>query len=210
MKCPRCNKALFWTLSTGQPECTRCGLRRYLRARKLIHQTRISAYWQWRLIEFFALGVPAYRLRFQAPYSQKTINKWYYLLRHAIYQESVNEFNKLSGKLAMDETMFGGKRPGKRGWGAAGKVMVLGIYQRNGRVLTLPILSRETETLKSIINHCPKPGSLYYTDDWHAYTYLSSRGDQVVITKDKGIPKGRDHLNGLEGFWSDAKHWLRP
>lgn len=210
MKCPRCNNASFWMLSTGQKECIRCGLRRYFKTRKLIHQTRISVYWKWRLIEFFALGVPAYRLRFQVPYSQKTINKWYHLLRHAIYQESVNEFNKLSGKLEMDETMFGGKHSGKRGWGAAGKVMVFGIYQRNGRVLTFPILSRETETLKSIINHCTKPGSLYYTDDWHAYTYLSIRGDHVVITKDKGVPKGRDHINGIEGFWSYAKHWLRP
>jgi len=210
MKCPRCNNASFWTLSTGQKECIQCGLRRYFKTQKLINQTRISAYWKWRLIEFFALGVPVYRLRFQVPYSQKTINKWYHLLRQTIYRESVNEFNKLSGKLEMDETMFGGKRPGKRGWGAAGKVIVFGIYKRNGRVLTVPIQSRETKALKSIINHCTKPGSLYYTDDWHAYTYLSVRGNHVVITKDKGVPKGRDHINGIEGFWSYAKHWLRP
>jgi transposase len=30
----------------------------------------------------------------------------------------------------------------------------------------------------------------------------------VVVLKEKGIPKGRDHLNGMEGFWSFAKHWL--
>jgi len=28
----------------------------------------------------------------------------------------------------MDETMFGGRRPGKRGWGATGKNIVFGIY----------------------------------------------------------------------------------
>jgi hypothetical protein len=28
----------------------------------------------------------------------------------------------------MDETMFGGKKPGKRGWGATGKTIVFGIY----------------------------------------------------------------------------------
>ena len=28
----------------------------------------------------------------------------------------------------MDETMFGGKRPGKRGWGASGKNIVFEIY----------------------------------------------------------------------------------
>jgi transposase len=30
----------------------------------------------------------------------------------------------------------------------------------------------------------------------------------VIITKEKGKPKGRDHLNGIEGFWSYAKNWL--
>jgi transposase len=28
--------------------------------------------------------------------------------------------------------------------------------------------------------------------------------------KSKGRPKGRDHTNGIEGFWSYAKNWLYP
>jgi transposase len=42
----------------------------------------------------------------------------------------------------MDEIMFGDRRPGKRGWGAIGKNIVFGIYQRNGKFLTFPISSR--------------------------------------------------------------------
>jgi len=32
----------------------------------------------------------------------------------------------------------------------------------------------------------------------------------VVVLKDKGVPKGWNHINGIEieGFWSFAKHWL--
>jgi transposase len=29
-----------------------------------------------------------------------------------------------------------------------------------------------------------------------------------VIRKEKDRPKGRDHINGIEGFWSYTKHWL--
>ena len=36
------------------------------------------------------------------------------------------------------------------------------------------------------------------------------RGDHVVIRKEKGRPVGRDHINGIEGFWSYAKNWLYP
>jgi len=36
----------------------------------------------------------------------------------------------------------------------------------------------------------------------------SVRGNHVVVEKDKGVPKGRDHLNGIEGFWSYAKDFF--
>jgi len=39
-----------------------------------------------------------------------------------------------SGEIEMDESYFGGRRKGKRGRGAAGKVPVLGILERGGRV----------------------------------------------------------------------------
>ena len=31
-----------------------------------------------------------------------------------------------------------------------------------------------------------------------------------MIRKEKGKPVGRDHINGIEGFWSYAKNWLYP
>jgi transposase len=41
------------------------------------------------------------------------------------------------GTIECDETMFSGHRKGKRGQGAAGKVIVLGILQRNGVIRRL-------------------------------------------------------------------------
>ena len=123
----------------------------------------------------------------------------------SIHEGSLSE---LSGEIEMDEAMFGGRVPGKRGWGAAGKRMVFGLYQRNGKVLAFPVTNRGTQDLLPLMTRHAKAGSLYYTDDWHAYTFLDIRGNHVVIKKDKGKPKGRDHINGIEGFWSYAKHWL--
>jgi transposase len=120
----------------------------------------------------------------------------------------MQELSELFGEIEMDETMFGGKVPGKRGWGAAGKRMVFGLYQRNGKVLAFPITSRGAQELVPLMTGYAKAGSLYYTDDWHAYTFLDIHGNHVVIKKEKGKPKGRDHINGIEGFWSYAKHWL--
>ncbi|MFZ5932874.1 MAG: transposase, partial [Patescibacteria group bacterium] len=174
--CPRCGSRKFWSLSGGLKRCQSCGLTR--KSRQTVWQkTRISPYWKGRLVEFFCLGVPAYRLRFQVPYSQPTIQRWFRLLRGTIYNQGVNELRSLSGKIELDETMFGGRRPGKRGWGALGKVIVFGIYQRNGKVLTFPVTSRAGDSLIPLITHHTQPGSLYYSDDWYAYTFLPIRGN---------------------------------
>ena len=101
----------------------------------------------------------------------------------------MRELSELSGEIEMDEAMFGGRVPGKRGWGAAGKRMVFGLYQRNGRVLAFPVTNRGTQDLVPLMTRHAKAGSLYYTDDWHAYTFLDIRGNHVVIKKDKGNPK---------------------
>jgi len=206
-KCPRCEASKFWHLKTGQLRCTHCGLTRKLN-RTCWLKFRISPYWKGRLVEFFALGVPAYRLRFQVPCSRRTVEKFFRFIRELVYLQSLEDLSSLSGEIEMDETMFGGKRPGKRGWGASGKHIVFGIYRRNGDVLTFPISSRGRKVLISLIEKHTRPGSLYYTDDWHAYASLSVRGNHVVVRKDKGKPKGKSHLNGIEGFWSYAKHWL--
>jgi len=77
--------------------------------------------------------------------------------------------------------MFGGKRAGKRVWGATGKTTVLGIYQRNRKVLTFSISSRGKATMQPYITRYTKAGSLYYADDWFAYTFLSIRDNHVVV-----------------------------
>ena len=208
-KCPRCDGRKFWQLSTGQKRCSTCGLTRQFSQSRWA-RTRIPSYWKGRLVEFFCLGVPAYRLRFQVPVHQDTVQRWFQILRETIYQQALKELSTLSGQIEMDETLFGGKVPGKRGWGAAGKHMVFGLYQRNGKALTFPVASRGRRELVPLMTQHTKAGSLYYTDDWHAYASLRMRGNHVTITKDKGKPKGRDHLNGIEGFWSYAKTWLYP
>lgn len=37
-----------------------------------------------------------------------------------------------------------------------------------------------------------------------------SRCEHVLIRKEKEKPVGRDHIKGIEGFWSYAKNWLYP
>ena len=40
------------------------------------------------------------------------------------------------GEIEVDESYFGGKRKGKRGRGAAGKIRIFGLLKRGGKVYT--------------------------------------------------------------------------
>ena len=138
--CPRCNTKKWWLLSTGQIRCGQFGLTRKV-AKNLWKKGRLSPYWKGKLVEYFCLRVPAYRLRFQVPYGQLSIQRYFRMLRETIYRNTIKDLEPLSGEIEMDETMFGGRRPGKRNGGASGKNIVFSIYQRNGKVFTSPISS---------------------------------------------------------------------
>lgn len=143
------------------------------------------------------------------PLSLKTIEKTFLWFRQIIYESSIKEMVRLSGLLELDETMFGGKKSGKRGWGAEGKMIVFGIYKRNGEVTVFPVPNRKKRTLFPLINKHTKTGSIYYTDDYEGYASLVAKGNHVVIEKQKGVPLTTGFtVNGIEGFWSYAKNWL--
>ena len=89
-----------------------------------------------------------------------------------------------------------------------GNVWSLAYTRETSKVLTFPISPRAKETMRPYITRYTQAGSLYYTGDWFASTFLPIRGNHVVVLKEKGVPKGRNHINRIEGFWSFAKHWL--
>ncbi|GAB4292246.1 MAG: IS1595 family transposase [Thiohalomonadaceae bacterium] len=161
------------------------------------------------LLRRFVWGVPVYRQRFGSPASAPATERFYRLVRACMaWAEDLRE--PFEGALECDETTFGGARHGKRGWGACGKVIVFGIVKRNGQVKALPIASHSRAEVMRHIKAHTREGALYYTDEWQAYATLKMRGEHVVIRKEKGKPVGRDHINGIEGFWSYAKNWLYP
>lgn len=206
-RCPKCDHGSAYVLGDGRRKCRRCAQRYSVRSAWAASQ--LPATIKNRLIEMFALGVPVYRQRFRQDTSSPARERFYRILRACCaHAEALRE--PLAGAIECDETMFGGYRKGKRGWGAAGKVLVFGIVQRNGQVQAFPVSGRGAEELISLVCTHTTPGSLYYTDDWQAYASLRIQGDHIVVRKEKGRPKGRDHINGVEGFWSYAKNWLYP
>lgn len=222
-KCNYCGNTKFWKLSDGRYRCKECRKDSYFKASSYWSKSRISPYYKGKLLEYFCLGVPAYRLRLHLPLTLSTIERFYHLVRLSIFKSETEKSILLSGELEMDEAYFGGKRKalkkevwfrGRIVWTSfifdKQKQAVFGIYKRNGCVLTFPVPDRKAENLRPLIDKHIKDGGVYYTDENTAYASLSLKGKHITISKDviSRAPKGKHTINGIEGFWSYAKHWL--
>jgi len=114
------------------------------------------------------------------------------------------------GSVELDESYFGGARKGKRGRGAADKVVVFGILKRNDKVHTVVVENARTATLMPIIVKKIKPDSIVYIDSWKACNALDvNQFRHKRINYSVCFSEGKNHINGIENFWSQAKRILR-
>lgn len=128
-----------------------------------MRKSRLSWYKQQRLIELFVAGVTARTAAALIDVNIKTAVSYFQRLRMLIYVQS-EHLELLEGEIEADESYFGGRRKGKRGRGAAGKVPVFGLLKRNVQVFTVVIPDAKETTLIPIIRQKVKPDSIVYTD----------------------------------------------
>jgi len=194
-KCIYCGCYCLYRLADGRLKCRDCG--RFYSLRKLRRDLEV--------LRYFSLELSANRVAKELGLNYRTVQDRYMSFRERIARYSVENFRKLSGELEIDETYFGGKRKGPRGRGARNKVVVFGILERNGKVYTTTVPDVTAPTLMAEIEAKTEKGSVYYTDCFKSYKSLKQYGKHCKINKEKAFAKGRNHVNGLEGFWSFAK-----
>ena len=126
-----------------------------------------------------------------------------------------------SGTIEVDETYLGGQKKNKtkkqlrkepkskRGFGTT-KQPVFGILTRHGKVFAQLIDDREAKDLIPIITKQVETGSKICSDTWRAYTGLAAKGyvHRTVEHGEKEYVRGKNHINGLEGFWGYLKRKL--
>ena len=143
---------------------------------------------------------------------RNTAVRFFHKLRSAIAYKQQERAAQFTGEIELDESYFGGVRKGKRGRGrgAAGKVAVFGILKRGGNVYTQIILDAKTDTLMPIIRQKIKPDSIVYTDSYRSYNALDvAEFKHYRINHSQLFADGRNHINGIETFWNQAKPHMR-
>ena len=188
-KCIFCGSFQALHTRRGYVKCGRCGKSKSLR--RLRREIRI-------LQGFYQLQ-PAYRLSQDLGLDVKVVTRVYHRVREALYHVTELEAGKLKGEIELDEAYFGGKRKGQRGRATAGSV-VFGLLEREGRVYTKrnPTAPYSAHTRK---------GSVYFTDAFRGYQSLKRYGHHLNHAK-AFVSRRTKNINGIEGFWSYAKHIL--
>jgi transposase len=166
---------------------------------------------QLRLIEYFVLEVTARSAAHLLDIHPNTAALFYKKIRHIIpYHLALQASEVFDGCIELDESYFGGVRKGKRGLGAAGKVAVCGILKRGGKVYTVVVEDTKSSTLMPVITRKIAPDSIVYTDTYKSYNALDAGSfHHQRINHLTHFAKGKNHINGIENFWNQAKRVLR-
>lgn len=145
--------------------------------------------------------------------TQKTA---WFMLGRIRYALQCGTFEKLSGVIEADESFFGGlsknmhkSKRKKLGTGGVGKTPVMGLLQREGRVVAKVVPDVQKETLQAEIHNHVEPGSDVYTDKWVAYRGLKRNFRHKTIDHARTYVRGKVHTNSIENFWSLLKRSIK-
>jgi len=123
----------------------------------------------------------------------------------------------LRGHVEIDEAYVGGHRPGKRGRGAAGKTIVMGMKERGGRLEAAVIPDVKKETLRGVVLDNVEKGTIVSTDELYSYGLLTPDGYKHGAVK-HGAKEwayydyrhdATHHTNSVANFWKLFKNSIR-
>ena len=218
VKCKKCNGKKFWKVRRGKLRCKNC-LYEFKPKLGGISLTR----YQWKaLLKWFLRCQSINVIVEETGISEYKTLKALSLIRELMAKDIPET---LEGTVEVDETYLGGQKKNKRksvllkeklegreskkGLGTT-KQPIFGILCKSGKVFAKLVDKTEARDLMPIIAKKVKSGTKVCSDTWRAYTGLATKGyvHRTVIHREKEYVRGKNHINGLEGFWGYLKRQL--
>lgn len=212
-QCPHCGHERAWIIQRGGLwVCTHCERHTSLTAGTIFHDTRQPLQRWLRVIWYVTnqkFGVSALGLQRAMGFgSYHTAWAWLHKLRRAMVRPGRD---RLTGVVQVDETYFGGPRPGPRGRGALEKTLGLVAVEHDGRRLGRIRLGLVPDArphiLEPAVQCLVEPGSTIETDGWTGYYALNTLGYQHVQLRPQACV-GEEPLPQVHLVISLLKRWL--
>ena len=140
--------------------------------------------------------------------SVRSLNALHQRIRVRLARQCATQ-SPFSGELQADESCFGSKRiRGKRGCGAGGKTIVLGLLKRGECVIPRSLPMPPKPRCKPLFGARWIPNSIIHTDGWRGCDGLVDLGLDKRFWVNHGsneFVKSCRHVKGIESFGSHAK-----
>jgi transposase-like protein/predicted RNA-binding Zn-ribbon protein involved in translation (DUF1610 family) len=222
LNCPSCGTAdvQFHKLHDRRVyACPECLFQIAPTANTILHDTRtplVSWFYAMYLFCTTRHGVSGKELQRQLGVTYKTAYRIGMQIRK-LTEQADNFDALLSGHVEIDEAYVGGRaKDGTRGRGASNKTIVVGVVQRKGRMVARVVPDATTATLRPIVLETIEPGTTISTDEFRAYSLLTSDGYRHGRVNHKSGEYARYvcksltfHTNTVEGFWRLFKASVR-
>ncbi|MFQ5835743.1 MAG: IS1595 family transposase [bacterium] len=211
-RCPRCGYGKAWAMKGGLYRCVRCHLLTSVIAGTIFQDSKkplrlwFRAIWHLTSQKYGANAIGLQRVLGLGSY--RTSWTWLHKLRRAMIRPGRE---RLSGTVDVDETYIGGKKPGKRGRGAAGKSLVVVMVEvaegKIGRIRLRRVPDASATSLENAVKEAIEPGSIIRTDGWESYGGLSKIGYIHEVIRDKA-DIGKNLLPRVNRVVALLKRWL--
>jgi len=84
------------------------------------------------------------------------------------------------------------------------------MLKRHGKVYTVIVKNTKEATLMPVIANKIRPDSVVYADTCHSYDVLDvSKFHHHPMNHSEVFVDEKNHINGIENFWNQAKRVLR-
>lgn len=200
--------------------CSACGHHVNPTANTILHDTRtplVSWFYAMYLFCTTRHGVSGKELQRQLGVTYKTAYRIGQQIRDLTAK--AQSFDALlSGHVELDEAYVGGRRSGgKRGRGAPGKTIVMGLASRDGNMKAVVIPDVKKDTLRNVVLDNVEAGSTVSTDELVSYNLLNGDGFKHGVVKHGAKEYAHYdyrtgetfHVNTVEGFWRLFKASVR-
>jgi transposase-like protein len=206
LKCSHCGRVKFHKVKSRKVYECECGHQVSPTVGTIFHKSPTPLrlwFYAMYLMASTRCGISAKQIQRETGVTYKTAWRMFKQIRDLLREKEPFFF----GDVEADETYVGGKRPGKRGRGAAGKTPVVGIVERKGKVAAKVTGDLKSSTVKPFIVSHVAPQSKIYTDEYPVYNDLPKYGyeHESVNHNNEEYVRGDAHTNSIEGFWSLMK-----
>ncbi len=213
--CPRCQSRQYWTTKRNFLVCSGCQYQVSAMAGTIFQDTHKPLRTWFRAMWWVTSqknGASALGLqRILGLGSYRTAWAWLHKLRRAMVRPGRD---RLTGRIEVDETYWGGIAEGHEGRKGGNKTLIAVAAQEDGskigRIRMRRIPNASSKSLEGFVQEAVESGSVVHTDGWSGYSGLKNKGYVHELTSQGrlDVPGAEDLLPRVHRVVSLLKRWL--